>query len=53
VLEGYGKTSRNQAEQKAFAEYENFNKTQKIKSDFDQQAKALEKKLAKGGSHDA
>jgi hypothetical protein len=53
VLEGYGKTSRNQAEQKAFAEYENFNKTQKIKSDFDQQAKALEKKLAKGASHDA
>lgn len=41
ILEGYGKTSRKQAEQKAFAEYEKFNKTQHIKSDFDQQAKEL------------
>lgn len=46
ILEGYGKITRKQAEQKAFAEYEKFNKTQKIKSDFDKQAKALEKKLA-------
>lgn len=44
ILEGYGKVSRKQAEQKAFAEYEKFNKTQKIESDFDKQAKALEKK---------
>ncbi len=52
ILEGYGKISPPQAEQKAFAEYEKFNKTQKIKSDFDKQAKALEKKLAKGGGDD-
>jgi hypothetical protein len=44
ILEGYGKITRKQAEQKAFAEYEKFNKTQKIESDFDKQAKALEKK---------
>lgn len=47
ILEGYGKISRQQAEQKAFAEYEKFNKIQKIESDFDKQAKALEKKLLK------
>lgn len=52
ILEGYGKITRKQAEQKAFAEYEKFNKTQKIESDFDKQAKALEKKLTKGGGGD-
>ena len=52
ILEGYGKISRPQAEQKAFAEYKKFNKTQKIRSDFDKQAKALEKKLAKSGGDD-
>jgi hypothetical protein len=48
VLEGYGMVSRKQAEQKAWLEYEKFNKTQKIESDFDRQTKALlkaEKKL--------
>jgi len=35
ILEGYGKVSRKQAEQKAFAEYEQFNQQQKIESDFD------------------
>lgn len=52
IVEGYGKISRKQAEKKAFTEYEKFNKTQKIKSDFDKQAKALEKKLAQGGGDD-
>ncbi len=35
VLEGYGRVSRKQAEEKAYGEYEKFNKTQKIDSDFD------------------
>jgi len=39
VLEGYGKVSRKQAEQKAFTEYEQFNKLQKIESDFDREVK--------------
>jgi hypothetical protein len=37
VLENKGKVSSKQAEQKAFAEYDQFNKTQKIKSDFDKE----------------
>ena len=41
ILEGYGQVSRKQAEQKAFAEYEKFNKSQKIDSDFDRQLKKL------------
>jgi hypothetical protein len=44
VLEGKGKISSKQAEEKAFAEYNKFNKTQKIESDFDKVVKALEKK---------
>ncbi|MCY4032942.1 MAG: virulence RhuM family protein [Hyphomicrobiales bacterium] len=47
VLEGYGEVTRKQAEEKAFAEYEEFNKRQKIESDFDKQVKALEKKHKK------
>ena len=47
VLEGSGKITREQAEEKAFAEYEKFNKQQKIESDFDKQVKALEKKYKK------
>ena len=35
ILEGFGSTSRLEAEQKAHTEYEVFNKTQKIESDFD------------------
>lgn len=41
VLEGYGSVSRKVAEQKAHAEYEQFNKQQKIESDFDRQIKKL------------
>lgn len=41
ILEGYGKVSRKQAEQKAFAEYEKFNKLQRIESDFDRSVKKL------------
>lgn len=41
ILEGYGKISRQQAEQKAFAEYEKFNRLQRIESDFDREVKKL------------
>ncbi len=41
VLTGKGSVSTKQAEQKAFAEYDEFNKTQKIISDFDKQIKKL------------
>ena len=41
ILEDYGKISRKQAEKKAFFEYEQFNKTQKIESDFDKQTLAF------------
>lgn len=41
VLEGYGSVSRKAAEQKAHAEYEQFNKQQKIESDFDREVKKL------------
>ena len=47
VLEGYGKITRKQAEEKALAEYKKFNKQQKIESDFDKQVKALEKNITK------
>ncbi|OXR50316.1 cell filamentation protein Fic [Pusillimonas sp. T2] len=46
VLEGYGSITRSQAEQKAFAEYEKFNKQQRIESDFD---RAVKKMLSKKG----
>ena len=41
ILEGQGSVSREQADEKAFAEYEEFNKHQKIISDFDRQMKLL------------
>ena len=41
VFEGKGKISHKQAEQKAFAEYDEFNKTQSIESDFDREVKKL------------
>lgn len=47
ILEGYGTISRKQADGKAFKEYEKFNKTQRIKSDFDR----MIKKLLKGGKN--
>ncbi|MGO1751717.1 MAG: virulence RhuM family protein [Psychroflexus sp.] len=43
VLEGFGKKSKKQADDKAFSEYEKFNKTQKIESDFDKMLKNLKK----------
>ena len=43
ILEGHGKVTRKQANQKAFAEYEKYNKTQVIESDFDRELKQLEK----------
>lgn len=44
VLEGKGSISAKQAEVKALLEYDKFNKTQKIESDFDKAVKALQKK---------
>lgn len=41
ILEGFGKVTRQQAEQKAFAEYEKFNRQQRIESDFDREVKRL------------
>ena len=41
IIEGYGTVSRKQAEEKAFAEYEKFNKSQRIDSDFDKMIKQL------------
>jgi len=43
VLEGIGAISAKQAEEKAFAEYDKFNKTQRIESDFDKVVKSLKK----------
>ncbi len=47
VLEGKGKISHTQAINKASKEYDQFNKTQKIDSDFDKQIKAIENKKGK------
>jgi len=41
VLENNGTISRSQAEQKAFSEYDEFNKIQKIESDFDKEIKNI------------
>jgi len=41
ILEDKGNISRTQAEQKAFSEYEEFNKIQKIESDFDKEMKRI------------
>ena len=41
ILEGKGSISKLQADKKAIQEYEVFNKTQKIISDFDKQIKKL------------
>ena len=49
ILEGYGSISRKQAEEKAFSEYEKFNKTQSIESDFDKLVKQLPPTLNKNG----
>jgi hypothetical protein len=47
ILEGLGKVSHQQAVNKAAKEYDSFNKTQKIHSDFDKQIKALEQENKK------
>jgi hypothetical protein len=47
VLEGFGSVTRKQAELKAVAEYDKFNKQQRIESDFDREVKRLLTK--KGG----
>ncbi|MFA6700770.1 MAG: virulence RhuM family protein, partial [Thiomicrospira sp.] len=47
ILEGFGKVSRKQAEQKAYAEYEQFSKQQKIESDFDREVQKLLTKKAR------
>ena len=41
VLEGKGKMSKERAEEKAKSEYDIFNKTQKIESDFDREVKKM------------
>ena len=41
ILEGKGSVSRKTAESKAFSEYDEFNKTQKINSDFDKFIKRI------------
>ena len=46
ILDGKGKISKKQAEQKALKEYEIFNKTQKIDSDFEKIIKSLVGKSA-------
>lgn len=43
VLDGLGKRSKKQAENKAYSEYDKFNKTQKIESDFDKMVKEIKK----------
>lgn len=44
TLQDHGRISRQQAEAKALEEYEKFNKTQRMESDFDRVAKELGKK---------
>jgi hypothetical protein len=43
ILEGKGKISKIQADKKAIKEYDEFNKTQKIISDFDKEIKKIRK----------
>jgi hypothetical protein len=49
ILEGKGKISKENADKKAIEEYIEFNKTQKINSDFDKEVKKM---LKKGGEED-
>ena len=46
ILEGKGRISKKQADKKAKVEYDEFNRTQKINSDFDKQVKKM---MEKGG----
>lgn len=43
VLSGLGKRSKNQADKKAYSEYDKFNRIQKIESDFDRMIKGIKK----------
>ncbi len=43
ILDGNGKVSRDQADEKAFGEYEIFNRTQKVDSDFDKAIRKMKK----------
>lgn len=43
ILDGNGKISRDQADEKAFGEYDIFNRTQKIDSDFDKMVRKIKK----------
>ncbi len=43
ILEGHGRISREEADKKAYGEYDQFNKTQGIESDFDKMIKKLPK----------
>lgn len=45
VFDGFGKISHKKAEEKAFGEYDEFNKIQKIESDFDRELKKLNRNL--------
>ena len=44
ILQGKGRVSKLQADKKAVKEYDEFNKTQKIISDFDKEIKKIQKK---------
>ena len=48
ILQDKGKVSRRAAEEKAHAEYDAFNKTQKIVSDFDREVQRLLQAEGKG-----
>jgi len=48
ILDGKGKISHTQAKEKAFKEYEAFNKIQKIESDFDKEIKKILNDSSKG-----
>lgn len=50
ILEGYCSVSRQQVEDKAIAEYDKFNKQQKIESDFD---RVIKKRLLGKGAQDS
>ncbi|PKK88405.1 MAG: cell filamentation protein Fic [Candidatus Wallbacteria bacterium HGW-Wallbacteria-1] len=52
ILEGYGSVTRKKAEEKAFSEYDKFNKTQRIESDFDKAVKQIEATHKKRGRHE-
>mgnify|MGYP000515948936 CR=1 FL=1 len=53
ILEGYGSVSRKKAEEKAFTEYDKFNKTQQhIESDFDKVVKQIKASKINGDNHE-